>query len=227
MIPSGQDAEFVARMEDVLDVYERPYDPRFPVVCLDETSKQLVAEPRQPLSAVPARDGKQSRAARFDYEYERRGVANLFLLCEPLRGWRHVAVSARRTMADWAHVVRDLVDVHSPAAEKIVLVQDNLNTHTLASLSATFPPAEARRLARRLELHYTPKHGSWLNVAELELAVLSRQVLAGRIPTPEALVDRVTAWHTARNARRGPVRWRFTTNDARIKLHHLYPLLPA
>ena len=214
-------------MEDVLDVYERPYDQRFPVVCLDETSKQLVAETRAPLPAMPARAGKPGRAARFDYEYERRGVANLFLLCEPLRGWRHVAVSERRTMVDWARVVRELVDTHYPDAERIVLVQDNLNTHTVASLYATFPPAEARRLARKLELHYTPKHGSWLNVAELELAILSRQVLAGRIADAGTLTERVSAWHTARNARRGPVRWRFTTADARIKLHHLYPLLPA
>ncbi len=214
-------------MEDVLDVYERPYDPRFPVVCLDETSKQLVAETRTPLPMAPARDGKPGRPTRFDYEYERRGVANLFLLCEPLRGWRHLTVSDRRTMVDWAHVIKDLVDVHYPDAEKIVLVQDNLNTHTAAALYVAFAPAEARRLARKLELHFTPKHGSWLNVAELELAVLSRQVLAARIADRPTLTTRVTAWHTARNAKRGPVRWRFTTSDARIKLHHLYPLLPA
>ena len=208
-------------MEDVLDVYERPYDPKRPVVCLDETSKQLVGETRAPLPVAPG------QPARFDYEYERRGVANLFLLCEPLRGWRHVTVSARRTMVDWAHVVKELVDTHYPDAERIVLVQDNRNTHTLASLYATFPPAEARRLARKLELHFTPKHGSWLNVAELELAILSRQVLTGRIADAGTLAERVTAWHTARNAKRGPVRWRFTTTDARSKLHHLYPLLPA
>ena len=217
----------MAAMEDVLDVYERPYDPRRPVVCLDETNKQLVAETRTPLPPAPARDGKPGRPARFDYEYERRGVADLFLVCEPLRGWRHVAVTEHRTMTDWAHVVRDLVDVHYPDAETIVLVQDNLNTHTLAALYATFPPDEARRLARRLELHYTPKHGSWLNVAELELAILARQVLAARIPDPRVLAERVTAWFTSRNARRGPVRWRFTTPDARIKLHHLYPVLPG
>ncbi len=157
-------------MEDVLDVYERPYDPRRPVLCLDETSKQLVAEVRAPLPPAPKYEGRSGRPARFDYEYERRGVANLFLLCEPLTGWRHVTVTARRTMTEWAHSIKELVDVHYPAAEQIVLVQDNLNTHTLAALYATFPPAEARRLARKLELHYTPKHGSWLNIAELELS---------------------------------------------------------
>ncbi len=153
-------------------------------------------------------------------------MANLFLVCEPLRGWRHLTVSGRRTKVDWAHVVRELLDVHYPAAEKVVLVQDNLNTHTLGALYAAFPAAEARRLARKLELHYTPAHGSWLNVAEVELAVLTRQVLRARTPTPEALADRATAWFTARNAKRGPVRWRFTTADARTKLHRLYPLLP-
>ena len=211
----------------MLDVYERPYDPKRPVVCRDETSTQLVAATRAPLPAAPARDGKPGRTARFEYAYERRGVATLFLVCAPLRGWRRVTVSARRTMVDWAHVVKDLVDVHSPAAERIVLVQDTRNPHTLASLYATFPPAEARHLARKLALHHTPKHGSWLNVAELALAILSRQVLAGRSADDGALAERVTAWHTARNAKRGPVRWRFTTADARIKLHHLYPLLRA
>ncbi len=217
----------MAAMEDVLDVYERPYDPQRPVVCLDETSKQLVAEIRQPLPPLPARGGRPGRAARFDYEYERHGVAALFLVCEPLRGWRHLTVSEQRTRVDWAHVVRDLVDVHYPEAETIVLVQDNLNTHTLASLYAAFPAPEARRLATKLELHYTPKHGSWLNVAELELAVLARQVLDARIPDTATLTDRATAWFVRRNARGAPVRWRFTTADARTKLHHLYPLLPA
>ena len=225
MIPPAQNAEFVAKMEDVLDVYERPYDSARPVVCLDETSTQLLAETRAPVPAAPARDGKPGRPTRFDYEYERRGVANLFLVCEPLRGWRHLTVSSRRTKVDWAHVVRDLLDVHYPHAEKVVLVQDNLNTHTLGALYAAFAPAEARRLARKLELHYTPAHGSWLNVAEVELAVLSRQVLAARVPDEATLRERATAWFTARNAKRGPVRWRFTTADARSKLHRLYPLL--
>ncbi len=214
-------------MEDVLDVYERPYDPRYPLVCLDETTKQLVAEVRTPLPPVPARDGKPGRPARIDYEYERKGVSTLFMVCEPLRGWRHVTVTERRTKADWAHLIKDLVDVHYPDAERIVLVQDNLNTHTPAALYETFPPAEARRLTQKLELHYTPKHGSWLNIAEIELAILTKQVLAGRIADPPTLTEKVTAWHTTRNAKRGPVRWRFTTADARIKLHRLYPLLPV
>jgi hypothetical protein len=206
-------------MEDVLDVYERPYDPRRPVVCLDETSKQLVAETRRP---VPMASG---RPARFDYEYARRGVTALFLLCEPLRGWRRVVVSPRRTRADWARVIKDLVDVDFPHAEKIVLVLDNLNTHSPASLYETFPPAEARRLAAKLEFHYTPTHGSWLNIAEIELAVLARQCLSERIATPATLTRKVTGWFVARNAHRGPVRWRFTTADARIKLTRLYPAL--
>lgn len=212
-------------MEDVLDVYERPYDPARPVVCLDETTKQLVAETRTPLPPAPARDGKPGHPARVDYEYERRGVSSLFLVCEPLRGWRHVTVSARRTKRDWAHVIKDLVDVHYPDADTIVLVQDNLNTHTPAALYETFPPAEARRLAAKLELHFTPKHGSWLNVAEIELSVLARQCLDARVPDPQILRDKVTAWHTTRNTTRGTVRWRFTTADARIKLHRLYPSL--
>ncbi len=213
-------------MEDVLDVYERPHDPGRPVVCLDETTKQLVAETRTPLPPAPARAGKPGRPARHDYEYERKGGSSLVLLCEPLRGWREVVVSARRTKRDWAHVIKDLVDVHYPDAATIVPVQDNLNTHTPAARYETFPPAEARRLAAKLELHYTPKHGSWLNVAEIELAVLAKQCLDGRIPDPGALTEKVAAWCATRNARRGPVRWRFTTADARIKLHRLYPSLP-
>lgn len=206
-------------MEDVLDVYERPYDPAWPVVCLDETSKQLVAETRTPLPVAPG------RPARVDYEYERRGVSNLFMVCEPLQGKRHVVVSDRRTKVDWAHVIKDLVDVHYPDAERIVLVQDNLNTHTPAALYETFPPAEARRLAAKLELHYTPKHGSWLNIAEIELSILARQCLAARIPDDHTLTEKVTAWFTTRNARRGRVRWQFTTADARIKLARLYPTI--
>jgi hypothetical protein len=154
-------------------------------------------------------------------------VASLFLVCEPLRGWRHVTVGERRTKRDWAHVVKELVDVHYPDAETIVLVQDNLNTHTPAAFYEAFPPAEARRLAAKLELHYTPKHGSWLNIAEIELAVLARQCLDARIPDQETLTEKVTAWHDTRNARRGPVRWRFTTADARTKLRRLYPSIPV
>lgn len=204
-------------MEDVLEVYTRPYDPRFPQVCLDEATKQLVSETRLPL---PARPGQP---ARFDYEYERKGVASLFLACEPLRGWRHVWVGERRTRLDWAHVVKDLVDVYYPDAEKIILVEDNLNTHTPGSLYEAFPPAEAKRLTDKLELHYTPKHASWLNVAEIELSALSRQCLDQRLEALAAVQDEVSAWEARRNARRMPVDWRFTTADARIKLKHLYP----
>ena len=174
-IPPEHDAEFVWRMEDVLAVYTRAYDPRRPQVCLDETSRQLLAEVTPP---VPVAAG---RPARQDYEYERRGVCNLFLVCEPLRGWRDVMVSQRRTRIDWAHCVKELVDVHYPDAEQIALVQDNLNTHTPASLYEAFEPAEAKRLADRLEIHYTPKHGSWLNMAEIELSVLAGQCLDRRL----------------------------------------------
>jgi hypothetical protein len=204
-------------MEDVLEVYTRPYDPRFPQVCLDETTKQLVGETRPPLPAGPG------QPARVDYEYERKGVAALFLACEPLRGWRHVWVTERRTKADWAHVVKDLVDVYYPDAQRIVLVEDNLNTHTPASLYEAFPPAEAKRLADRLELHYTPKHGSWLDIAEIELSVLSRQCLDRRLDDPAVVRAEVGAWEARRNARGAPVDWRFTAAAARLKLAHLYP----
>jgi len=204
-------------MEDVLDVYTRPHDPRRPLVCMDETSKQLLRDARAPL---PPRPGQP---ARVDYEYEREGVVNLFLACAPLAGQRWVTVTARRTMVDWAHLIKALVDERYPDAERLVLVQDNLNTHTPAALYEAFPPAEAKRLADKLELHYTPKHGSWLNIAELELSVLSRQCLARRVPDAATLVAEVAAWEARRNARGGPVDWRFTTADARIKLKRLYP----
>jgi len=206
-------------MEDVLAVYQRPYDPRSPQVCMDEASKQLIAETRQPLPAAPG------QPERFDYEYERRGVANLFLFCEPLRGWREVSVTERRTMADWAHAIRELVDVHYPDAERIVLVMDNLNTHSPGSLYEAFPPAEAKRLADRLELHYTPKHGSWLNMAEIELAVLAGQCLDRRLADRATLEREVAAWEATRNSTGRGVDWRFTTDDARIKLKHLYPVI--
>jgi DDE superfamily endonuclease len=206
-------------MEDVLEVYTRPYDPRRPLVCLDETSRQLLAHVRLPLTVAPG------QLAREDHEYERRGVCNLFLACEPLRGWRDVMVSARRTRIDWAHCIKDLIDVHYPSAEQIVLVQDNLNTHTPASLYEAFDPAEAKRLAGRLELHYTPKHGSWLNMAEIELAVLAGQCLDRRMADQATLEREVTAWQSARNASGRGVDWRFTTEDARIKLKHLYPAI--
>jgi hypothetical protein len=205
-------------MEDVLSVYTRPYDERLPQVCLDEKSKQLVGEVRDPLAAGPG------RPARHDYEYERNGTANLFIVSEPLRGWRHISVTERRTKIDWAHCIKELVDVHYPRAERIVLVMDNLNTHTPAALYEAFAPAEARRIARKLEIHYTPKHGSWLNMAEIELSVLARQCLGDRrIPDREALAGEVGAWEAERNAAESSIDWRFTTADARIKLKRLYP----
>jgi DDE superfamily endonuclease len=204
-------------MEDVLEVYTRPYDERFPQVCLDEKSKQLVGEVREPRAVSPG------RPARYDYEYERNGTANLFIVSEPLAGWRHISVTERRTKLDWAHCVKELVDVHYPKAEKIVLVLDNLNTHTPAALYEAFAPAEARRIACKLEIHYTPKHGSWLNMAEIELSVLARQCLDQRIPDQETLAEEVSAWEAERNAAESSIDWRFTSADARIKLKHLYP----
>ena len=204
-------------MEDVLEVYTRPYDPRRPQVCLDETSRQLLAEVSPPRPLAPG------RPARQDYEYQRGGVCNLFLVCEPLAGWRQVMASDRRTRIDWAHCIKDLVDLHYPDAEQIVLVQDNLNTHTPASLYEAFAPAEAKRLADRLELHYTPKHGSWLNMAEIELGALAEQCPDRRLPDRATLEREVAAWEDARNAATKTIDWRFTTEDARIKLKHLYP----
>src|SRR5919197_2149544 len=204
-------------MEDVLPVYTRPYDPPRPQVCLDETSRQLLVE------VSPPRPVEPGRPARRDYEYQRGGVCNLVLVCEPLAGWRDVMVSGRRTRIDWAHCVKDLVDVHYPDAEQIVLVQDNLNTHPPASLYEAFPPAEAKRLADKLEVHYTPKHGSWLNIAEIELSVLARQCLDRRIPDVATLGAEVAAWQERRDAAGGTVDWGFTTEDARIKLKRLYP----
>jgi transposase len=204
-------------MEDVLEVYTRPYDERFPQVCLDEKSKQLVGEVREPLAARPG------RPTRHDYEYERNGTANLFIVCEPLLGWRHLKVTDRRTKIDWAQCIKELVDVHYPHAEKIVLVLDNLNTHTPGALYEAFDPAEARGLLGRLEIHYTPKHGSWLNMAEIELSVLSRQCLEKRIPDREVLAGEVGAWEEERNAAESSIDWRFRSEEARIKLKHLYP----
>ena len=217
VIPPKANAEFVWRMEDVLSVYTRPYDPSRPQVCMDEVSKQLLADARPPLPIQPG------QPRRVDYEYERRGTANLFLFCEPLQARRWVAATDRRTSVDWAHQIKDLVDVRYPAAERIVLVADNLNTHTPSALYETFPPAEAQRLADKLEIHYTPKHGSWLNIAEIELSVLGRQCLDRRIPDKAALAGEVAAWQERRNAAGGTVDWRFTTDDARIKLKRLYP----
>jgi hypothetical protein len=216
-IPPQANAAFVWRMEDVLDVYTRPYDPRYPQVCMDEASKQLLRDTRAPLPAAPG------QVQRVDYEYAREGVVNLFLFCEPLRGQRWVTVTGQRTKVDWAWQIKELVDVRYPAAERIVLVLDNLNTHGPASLYEVFPPAEAKRLADKLEIHYTPTHGSWLNMAEIELSVLSRQCLDRRVPDAPTLMEEVAAWEARRNAGSSPIEWRFTTEDARIKLKKLYP----
>ncbi len=204
-------------MEDVLDLYAEPYDPRRPVVCFDELPYQLIEEVRTPLPAAPG------RPERVDYEYRRRGTCNLSLLFEPLAGWRHVEVTERRAAADFGQQRRALVDVHYPAAAVIAVVLDNLSTHSPAALYQTFPPAEARRILERLEFHYTPKHGSWLNMAELEFSALGRQCLDRRIPDRETLEREVAAWEAERNALGGAVNWRFTTEDARIKLKRLYP----
>jgi hypothetical protein len=218
-IPPKQNGEFVWRMEDVLAVYTRPSDRRFPLVCLDEVSKQLLADTRPPAGPAPG------RPRRADYEYQRHGTANLFLWCEPLRGRRHVRVTERRPRVDWAHAIRDLLGVRYPEAERIVLVQDNLKTHTPGSLYEAFPPEQAKRLVDWLELHYTPKHGSWLNIAEIELSVLARPCLDRRLPNRETLASEVAAWEADRNAAGGAVNWQFRTEDARVKLKHLYPAL--
>jgi len=204
-------------MEDVLAVYQRPVDPLHPQVCMDETSKQLVSEVNPPLSASPG------QVERVDYEYERQGVVNLFMLFEPLTGQRHVKVTEHRTKQDWAYLMKELVDVWYPLAIVIVLVLDNLNTHGVAALYETFAPAEARRILDKLEIHYTPKHGSWLNMAEIEFAILGRQCLDRRMASQEVLIREVSAWEKERNEKSIIVDWRFTTEDARIKLKHLYP----
>lgn len=204
-------------MEDVLDVYHRPYDPRCPMVCLDETSTQLIGETRRPRAMRPG------RRMRYDYEYRRNGVAQVFMLFEPLAGHRRVRVTERRTQKDWAECVRWMVDAIYPQATRVVLVMDNLNTHTAASLYEAFPPAEAKRIADRLEIHFTPKHGSWLNMAEIELGILGRQCLRRRIADRALLQTETAAWETQRNRAGAQVDWRFTTADARIKLKKLYP----
>ena len=218
-IAPGQSAEFVCAMETVLDVYRRPYDSDYPLVCMDETSKQLVAETRTPLPPVPG------QPERYDYEYERHGTANIFLFTEPLGGWRRVAVTARRTKMDWALQVRQLLEVDYPKAKRVTLVSDNLNTHTCASLYEAFKPAEARRLMERLEMVHTPKHGSWLNIAEIELNVLSRQCFCQAIGDEAKLTREVAAWEADRNISQTGVDWQFTTADARIKLKRLYPTI--
>ena len=204
-------------MEDVLGVYTRPYDPRRPQVCLDEGSKQLVTELRETLPMQPG------HPRRMDYEYDPNGCCNIFVACEPLAGQRFLQVRERRTKIDWAYFVRDLIDVQYPQAEKIVLVMDNLNTHSPASFYEAFEPAEAWRLSQKLEIHYTPLHGSWLNMAEIELSVLGRQALSGRMATMPQVQERVAAWQQRRNQQQATITWRFTSQDARIKLKRLYP----
>lgn len=204
-------------MEDVLDVYSRPFDPRFPVICMDEASRQLVGEIREPL---PMRPGDPQR---IDSEYVRNGTCNLFMFCEPLAGRRYVRVTERRTTIDWAWALRDFLREYYPGAEKIVLVMDNLNTHTPGSFYQAFAPEEAHALTNRLEIHYTPKHGSWLNIAECEFSVLQRQCLSRRMDCAELLAREVGAWESARNQRASKVNWQFKTDDARIKLRRLYP----
>lgn len=219
VIPPDANPAFVAGMEDVLEVYQRPHDPEYPVVCVDETSKQLVAETRVPVAAKPG------QPARYDYEYKRNGTANLFMIFAPLEGWRHVEVTDRHTAVDYAQILKAVADMNFPKAKKIVLVQDNLNTHKPASLYEAFPAAEARRLVERFEWHYTPKHGSWLDMAESELSVLSGQCLDRRIADKQTLTEEVAAWEKSRNKKHVKADWQFTTADARVKLKRLYPAL--
>jgi hypothetical protein len=216
-IPPKANAEFVWKMEDILEVYKRPYDPRCPLVCLDETSKQLIGEVATPIPVAPG------HVAQYDYEYVRNGVANVFMMSEPLAGRREVEVTERRTKKDWARCLWRLSEEVYPTAEKIVLVEDNLNTHSPASLYEAFAPAEAKRIADRFEFHFTPKHGSWLNMAEIELGILGRQCLSQRIDHVADLRRHARAWKIDRDAAGTKVNWRFTSEDARIKLKRLYP----
>jgi hypothetical protein len=216
-IPPEANAAFVCAMEDVLDIYHRPYSPEHPLVCIDESSKQQVMETRQPIEAKPG------QVERYDHEYERNGVSNLFMSFAPFEGWRHVQVTDRRTKVDFAHCIKDLLTVHYPHAEMVTLVMDNLNTHHPSSLYDAFEPAEAKSLLDRCDFHYTPKHGSWLNMAEIEFSALQRQCLDRRIPDQETLREEIAAWEERRNAHEVQVNWRFTTADARIRLKRLYP----
>lgn len=216
-IPKQADAEFVYHMEDVLDVYKRPADPKRPLVCFDESPEQLVRETRQALPMLPG------QVEKYDYEYEREGVANMFMFFAPLQNWRSVKVTDRRTKVDWAYCMRDLVDVYFPDADIVVIVQDQLNTHSPACLYEVFAPAEAKRILDRLEFHSTPKHGSWLNMAEIELSVLNRQCLNRCIPDQPILIRETQAWTLERNNKHATVHWQFAAPDARIKLKRLYP----
>jgi len=218
-IPPKANSSFVCAMEDVLTVYKREYNPDMPVVCMDETSKQLIKETRLAISAKPG------KLARYDYEYERNGTCSLFMFYDPFGGKRFVSVTDRRTKIDWATQIKDLLDIRYPDTKKVILVMDNLNTHTGASLYEAFEPQEARRLLDRLEIHYTPKHGSWLNIAEIELRILNGQCLKRRIPDKGTLSSEVAAWQEKRNSDQAKVDWQFTAEDARIKLKRLYPIL--
>ena len=217
VIPPEHSGEFVAHMEDVLDVYQTPYDPQVPTVCMDEQPMQLIKETRPPLPAVPGQPEK------VDYEYERHGTANIFMFTEPLTGTRHVRVTEHRTAVDWAYEIRDLLEVRYPEAARVRLVCDNLNTHSIGSLYEAFPPEQARRLASRLEMHHTPKHGSWLNIAEIELSALTLQCLDRRMPDMATLREETHQWEQKRNRSPKGVDWQFSTHDARIKLKRLYP----
>lgn len=210
-------AEYVHRMEDVLDLYQQPFDPMRPLVCFDETNTQLIEEARSPLSMAPG------RPTRYDYEYIRHGVQNLFIFFAPLHNWREVKVTDTRTQVDWAYCMKDLVDLYFPNAQCIRVVMDNLSTHNPALLYNVFAPAEAKRILDRLEFHFTPKHGSWLNMAEIELSVLNRQCLDQYIPDRDTLAQQISAWTNRRNHEQATVIWRFTTDDARIRLKKLYP----
>ena len=216
-IPPEANAAFVCAMEDVLDISHHPYSPEHPLVCIDESSKQQVMETRQPIEATPG------QVERYDHEYERNGVSNLFMSFAPFEGWRHVQVTDRRTKVDFAHCIKDLLTMHYPYAEMVTLVMDNLNTHHPSSLYDACEPAEAKALLDRCDFHYTPQHGSWLNMAEIEFSALQRQCLDRRIPDQETLREEIVAWEERRNAQEVQVNWRFTTADARIRLKRLYP----
>jgi hypothetical protein len=217
VIPPKQNAEFVANMENVLEVYKWPYDPAIPVVCMDEQPTQLIKETRMKMAVEPG------RPERVDYEYERNGTAANFMFTEPLGSWRKVNVRQQKTSVDWANEIKELLDQDYPQVQKVVLICDNLNTHKIASLYEAFEPQEALRLARRLEIHYTPKHGSWLNVAEIELSVFTKQCLDRRIPDMTTLQQEAKAWYRKRNANQKAVDWQFTTENARVRLKRLYP----
>ena len=217
MIPPEANAQFVCQMEEILDLYHLPEDPDYPLVCFDESNKQLVSEKREALAAKPG------KPERYDYQYEREGVCNLFMFFAPLLAWRHVEVTDRRTLKDFAHQMKYLVDDAFPEAKKVVVVFDNLNTHVKHALYEAYKPEEARRILDRLEFHYTPKHGSWLNMAEIELSVLSSQCLDRRIPDKSTLISEVAAWESRRNDQYCSINWQFSTANARIKLRRLYP----